>query len=248
MGTLYDWAIVVGAGIQGVPPILRISQQYVTATAGLDLSLPQIGTFSHPYVQTGFSYSIDWGDYSMPDTGTTANGGGTDGSTAAIVSAGTPGDYTIGTIGGDHTYAQAGTYYAEVTVSDAEGNSDEQTMQVVVNGQGPTFPDDGSPLNVVQASTPTPPDDPGATNDPVPLDSGADGGNLAPDTNGASLLPADENQAGGLTAQSNSSPATPSGRSEGPVASPDGEQDVPTADPALLAAARQTLDLPASAP
>ena len=142
--------LVVGAGIQGVPPILRISQQYVTATAGLDLSLPQIGTFSHPYVQSPFTYQIDWDD-GTTDTGTTA-GGGTGGSTATIVSAGSPGDYTIGTVGGDHTYAQAGTYYAEMTVSDAEGNSDAQTMQVVVNGQGPSFPDDGSPLNVVQGS------------------------------------------------------------------------------------------------
>ena len=111
VGTLYDWALVIGAGIQGVPPILRINQQYETATAGVDLSLPQIGTFSHPYSQSPFTYQIDWNDGTV-DTGT-----------ATIVSTGSPGDYTIGTIGGDHTYTEAGTYYAEVTVSDAEGNS-----------------------------------------------------------------------------------------------------------------------------
>ena len=261
VGTLYDWAIVVGAGIQGVPPILRISQQYVTATAGQDLSLPQIGTFSHPYVQTGFSYSIDWGDYSTPDTGTTANGGGTGGSTAAIISAGTPGDYTIGTIGGDHTYAEAGTYYAEVTVSDAEGNSDAQTMQVVMNGLGPVFPDDGSPLNVVQATTPLPNNGQDISDETTALsisagtmpDSSQTDISLAVgDVQNTGLLvnsSSTQSQGQGVLAGQIDTSTTPTGMTSGGVTvQPDSEQDTTTGDPALLAAVRQALDLPVGAP
>ena len=141
---------MVGAGIQGVPPILRISQQYVTATAGQDLSLPQIGTFSHPYVQSRFTYQIDWGDYSTPDTGTTARRW--DGRQHGR-------DCLRGLSRRLHDrhdrrrpYVRPGRHV--LCGGDCQRrrrNSDAQTMQVVVNGQGPTFPDDGSPLNVVQA-------------------------------------------------------------------------------------------------
>ena len=73
----------------------------------------------HAPVTTGtFSYQIDWGDGSTPDTGT-----------ATIVDPGSSTTPLVGTLGGQHTYATAGVYYVVATVTDPDGGSDTQTFR-----------------------------------------------------------------------------------------------------------------------
>jgi len=266
VGTLNSWAILVGADVQGVPPSLRINKQQATATTGKALELPKIGTFSHPLVKAPFTYQINWDDGTDVDTGM-----------ATIVSPGSPGNSVVGSFGGKHVYAEAGTYYVIVTISDADDDSDTQTMQVVVNGASKVFPDSGSPLNVVHGTTPLPNNGQSTTDTiitknrytgPLPvLDDSAQvpiistGGQTVSLTNSnttdtppqsvptgvGTVLEVPQTNTGVTVFAPPSVTTTQGTTGSGPVGT-DGEQDTTSGDAALLDAVRQALALPAGVP
>ena len=122
--------------IDDVAPGLRVAGSQETCT-GQALDLANLGVFTHAPVATGnFSYTIDWGDGTTPDTGST-DGTGTNGSTAQIVDPGSDSAPLVGTLGGQHTYSAAGNYYVAVTVTDPDGLSNTQTMEVAVDASAP---------------------------------------------------------------------------------------------------------------
>jgi uncharacterized delta-60 repeat protein/RHS repeat-associated protein len=122
----------LGLEVNDVPPVLQLSGDQV-ATAGQDLDLSPIGRFTHAPVTSGdFTYQIDWNDGTTPDTGT-----------ATIIDPGSDTSPLVGTISDDHTYAAAGVYYVAVTVTDPNGGSDTQSLQVTVNADPPTPSDPG---------------------------------------------------------------------------------------------------------
>jgi RHS repeat-associated protein len=125
MGTLNSWTLIIAAQHQGALPALRATQDQV-ATVGQVLNLPTIGRFSYPYVKGDFSYQIDWGDGSTPDTGT-----------ATITDPGSAAAPMAGTFGGQHTYYMAGVYYVAETVTDPDGDSSTQSFRVTVNDAAP---------------------------------------------------------------------------------------------------------------
>jgi PKD repeat protein len=131
--TCYDPGVSdLGLEVNDVPPVLQLSGDQV-ATAGQDLDLSPIGRFTHAPVTSGdFTYEIDWNDGSTPDTGT-----------ATIIDPGSDTSPLVGTISDDHTYATAGIYYVTVTVTDPNGGSDTQSLQVTVNADPPTPSDPG---------------------------------------------------------------------------------------------------------
>ena len=84
----------------------------------------------------------------------------------------------VGSINGQHTYATAGVYYVAVTITDPNGGSDTQSLQVTVNASVPTVtatiePADASssPPNDSQDNSSGPRQ--GGTGDPVIADSGS---------------------------------------------------------------------------
>ena len=92
-------------------------------TAGQVLSVAPLGRFMHAPVTSGnFTYTIDWGDGSTPDSGT-----------ATIVDPGSASTQLVGTIAGQHTYAAVGDYNVVATVTDPDGLSDTQTFEVAVS-------------------------------------------------------------------------------------------------------------------
>lgn len=95
----------------------------VLATEGAQLSLPGLATFTDPGfgATETFTYSINWGDGTAPDTGN-----------ASITVGGSPGVRTQGGFGGGHTYAAAGNYTTTVTVTDDNGGTDTKTFAVAV--------------------------------------------------------------------------------------------------------------------
>jgi PKD repeat protein len=101
------------------------------------LDLPTIGTFTDPgfdnaqnpngaSVET-FTYSINWGDGTLADTGSTSRVNG--GRNVA----------TTGALGGSHIYAENGVYTVTVTITDDNNGSDTKTFQVTVGNVAPTL-------------------------------------------------------------------------------------------------------------
>ena len=136
----------LGVQINDVAPGLRVVGSQETS-AGQVLDLSNMGVFMHAPVTAGnFSYQIDWGDGSAPDTGTT----GTTGSAATIVDQGSATTPLVGTLSDQHTYATAGNYYIAATVTDPDGRSDTQTIQVTVNSP-PVFLTTSIPDGTVNA-------------------------------------------------------------------------------------------------
>ena len=109
-------------------PVLRLDNQYVTATAGQTFNVPEIGTFSHPFVKSPFTYTIDWGDGTTPDAGTAT----------IYFRRRLPAIPRWATSAASTPTRLAGNYYAAATITDSSGNSDTQTFQVTVNSP-PTF-------------------------------------------------------------------------------------------------------------
>jgi uncharacterized delta-60 repeat protein/RHS repeat-associated protein len=116
--------------VVNVPPTVNVVG-WQQATAGLELSLPGMASFSHPGSDTPetFTYQIDWGD------GTVDSGSLPDLTGDPLI---------IASIDGTHTYADGGMFYVAVTVTDADGGSDTQTILVTVNDDPPgADPDPG---------------------------------------------------------------------------------------------------------
>ncbi len=103
---------------------------------GALLSVPGIGSFtdkgfnnalnSPGEVDETFTYTINWGDGTAPDS-----------SPAAAVTPGGPGTLTTGTFNGSHRYADDGVYTVTVTVFDDDGGSAVQTFAVTVSNANP---------------------------------------------------------------------------------------------------------------
>lgn len=95
------------------------------------ISVP-IATFTDPEFGNNpqFTYSIDWGDGTQPDTGT-----------AAIDALGSSGVLTTGSIPNTqmHTYADDGTYTVEVSITDENGmgSTNSDSFQIVVANVDP---------------------------------------------------------------------------------------------------------------
>lgn len=233
----------LGLQVSDVAPVLQACGSQVTTT-GQQIDLSPIAQFTHAPVTTGtFSYQIDWGDGKPPDTGT-----------ATIVDPGSDTSPLVGVINDQHTYMTAGTYYVAVTVTDPNGGSDEQSVQVTVNASAPAV------ANVPPPST-TAPGDPGQ---PPPLygdpDTTGSGGSqvalAAPtqsDSDGSIAL--DSGQA--LSGSQVSNDDVEAGQSAtnddddssmgAQAALADSVTGVPT-DPALVAAIDQALAIPANQP
>lgn len=81
--------------------------------------------------QETFSYSIDWGDGTASTIGI-----------PTILEEGSPGMPTRGSFGGQHVYADNGTYTVRVTVTDDDGGVAVETFQVLVTNVAPTFVSD----------------------------------------------------------------------------------------------------------
>ena len=116
----------IGVVASDLPPVLGVIGDQQT-TAGQAMNLPEIGRFTHSSVAGDFTYQINWGDGSAPDTGT-----------ATIITQGSQTDPLEGSIGGQHTYSVSGVYSVVTTVTDPDGGSDSQTFMVTVNSP-PTF-------------------------------------------------------------------------------------------------------------
>lgn len=106
------------------------------------LSLTNIGTFRDPEFGAGtaFPFVIDWGDGSTSDTGL-----------ATIDVTGAPGQLTLGSFDGIHTYADNGTYTVTLRVTDNAGLGAVgiATFQVAVGNTNPTLTVGTLPSTVV---------------------------------------------------------------------------------------------------
>ncbi len=118
----------LGVQAENVPPVLRVVANR-QADEGQMFHLPQLGIFTHAAVAGDFTYEIDWGDGSTPDSGM-----------ATIRSQGSQNAPLIGSFGGRHAYAAAGIYYVAATITDPNGGSDTQTFAVTVERNARPLP------------------------------------------------------------------------------------------------------------
>jgi large repetitive protein len=77
--------------------------------------------------QESFTYSVNWGDGTTPDTGSVG------------YTAGSVGVLTTGNIPGSHTYADNGVYTVTVTVTDDDGAATSKSFTVTVGNITPTL-------------------------------------------------------------------------------------------------------------
>jgi hypothetical protein len=115
--------------VTNAAPILQaISNK--TAVAGSVLSLAKLGQFTDlgfdnsaatPTTQERFTFQVDWGDGTTPQSGS-----------ATIQTMGSPGTPTSGFFDASHTYANPGNYSAKARVTDDDGGFTERTFTVNV--------------------------------------------------------------------------------------------------------------------
>lgn len=111
------------------PTVTAITDQ--TVAEGTALNLTDIATFEDPGFDTEtFTYSVDWGDGSLADTGN-----------ATIDTNGSAGTKTLGSLDGSHIYADNGIYTVTITLQDDDGGVSSETFQVRVNNAAPTADD-----------------------------------------------------------------------------------------------------------
>ncbi|MHC4717643.1 MAG: PKD domain-containing protein, partial [Planctomycetota bacterium] len=77
-----------------------------------------------------FSFSMDWGDGTDPDTGQ-----------ADVDAPGSPGVPTAGSVDGVHTYIDDGTFVVTITITDDDGGQDAASMTVTVSNVAPLLHD-----------------------------------------------------------------------------------------------------------
>ena len=111
------------ATMSDISPTLHVAGAQ-TVAQGQTFSLDNLAAFSYPNQSNAslFSYSIDWGDGSPPETNPTVTTIAYGGSGAAFAAA----------LSAQHIYDDAGTYYLAVTVTADDGLSDTQTIPVSV--------------------------------------------------------------------------------------------------------------------
>ncbi len=116
------------------PPVVStVGEQ--TVVEGTPLVLPDIATISDPgFINPAipsaetFTYSIDWGDGTLPDTGS-----------ATIDQLGRDGQPTTASIDGQHTYVDDGTYKVTITVVDDDGGIGTANFNVSVLNSDPVL-------------------------------------------------------------------------------------------------------------
>jgi hypothetical protein len=115
--------------IGNAPPTLAPIGNY-NIVVGTPLVISRLGTFSDlgfdnpqasPPSQERFTFRIEWGDGSPPQTGS-----------ASIESMGSPGNATTGFFDGSHIFNNLGTFSAVARVSDDDGGSATRTFTVTV--------------------------------------------------------------------------------------------------------------------
>ena len=115
--------------IANAPPTLAPIGNY-NIVVGNPLVVSRLGIFSDPGFdnaqasppsQERFTYRIEWGDGSPPQTGN-----------ASIESMGSPGNATTGFFGGSYVFNTTGTFSALARVSDDDGGSATRTFTVTV--------------------------------------------------------------------------------------------------------------------
>ncbi len=135
--------------VNNVDPSVTVSDR--TTSEGAALNITGLATFTDPgfdnaanpnsqpplHVES-FTYSLDWGDGSALESGS-----------VTMVTPGSAGTPTSGSINGSHVYADSGVYDATVTITDDDGGSTTETFGVTVNNVAPTGtisgPGDASP-------------------------------------------------------------------------------------------------------
>lgn len=122
---------MVSVTINNVDPTLKVIGNQ-TVSEGSLLSIPGLGTFTDPGFDNpvlgtveSFTYRIDWGDGTVPDTG------------AALYVSGSEGVLTTGSFDGSHLYADNGVYTVEVTVTDDDSGTDSGSFVVTVENVAP---------------------------------------------------------------------------------------------------------------
>ncbi|GEM_PF-6934190 len=148
--------------VNNVAPSLQTAADQET-TEGAALALAQIGSFVDLGFGAGelFTFTIDWGDGTPADTGS-----------SPIGTVGGPGVPTAGSFGGSHTYGDDGTYTVTIAVTDDDGGSVNSTLTVMVSNVAPAIApvmnqtvNEGSPLALSPIATIT---DPGFAQPTVP--------------------------------------------------------------------------------
>jgi PKD repeat protein len=119
--------------VANVSPTLTVADNQIV-DEGILLSITNIGTFTDPgfdnplnsgETEESFTYSINWGDVTPPDTGIPS------------WTSGSKGVLTTGSFDGSHTYADDGLYTVTVIVNDDDGGIDTQTFLVTVENVAP---------------------------------------------------------------------------------------------------------------
>jgi hypothetical protein len=129
--------------VSNVAPVITAVGPSSTITEGYELALSPVAIFTDfGYSDLGqsesFTYTVDWGDGSTPDTG----------DVTAVVT-GTTAPRTGGTINASHTYADDGLYTVTVIVRDDDGGVDTDTFTVTVVNDAPIL-DAGADQNVFE--------------------------------------------------------------------------------------------------
>ncbi|VTS07896.1 PKD domain-containing protein [Tuwongella immobilis] len=143
--------------VTNVAPLITAIAADQTIDEGTKLSISKIVQFSdagfnNPLLMPTassekFTYSINWGDGSVPVTGSIPAGNVTQGSVGVL---------TTGFLDAFTTYADNGTYTVEVSIFDDDGGSAKSSFTVTVNNVAPALTlvatnktiNEGTPLNL----------------------------------------------------------------------------------------------------
>ncbi len=117
--------------VENVAPSLTVAGNQ-TVEEGALLEVIDIGAVSDPaFAPTAgdqITYSIDWGDGTLPDNGV-----------ATIDQLGAEGQPTLASFDGAHIYADNGTYQVIIDIDDGDGGTDSGSFNVTVNNVPPTL-------------------------------------------------------------------------------------------------------------